>query len=174
MNTLTKDIIKGIAVGLLASFIKSIAEPPLQKLGESLFPPKPDELDLRGADVTYQPENMPPAVLAKEIYKNICHKELSYNDTLQSMKVIHYTLGTAIGITYVLLANNNKYIKAGEGSAAGIAIWAFTHGSAVPALGLQGKVSEMPTSWWVWEFGSHIIFGLAMEQSRKILNQLLN
>ncbi|SDH78416.1 Uncharacterized membrane protein YagU, involved in acid resistance, DUF1440 family [Chryseobacterium taeanense] len=172
MNTFTKDIIKGIAVGLFASFIKSLAEPPLQKLGERLFPPKPDELDLRGADVTYQPENMPPAVLAKEIYYHATHKELSYNDTLKSMKVIHYTLGAMIGIPYVVLANNNKYFKAGEGSVAGTAVWTFTHGSSVPALGLQGKVSEMPTSWWVWEFGSHIIFGLAMEQSRKVLNQL--
>jgi len=86
------------------------------------------------------------------------------------MKVIHYALGTVIGISYVLLANKNKYFKTGEGIAAGTVVWALTHGSTVPALNLQGKVSEMPTSWWVWEFGSHIIFGVAMEQMRKALN----
>lgn len=51
MNTITNHLIKGITVGLLASFVKSLVEPPLQKLGEKKFPPKEDELKLRGADV---------------------------------------------------------------------------------------------------------------------------
>jgi len=66
MNTITKNLIKGVAVGLIASFVKSLAEPPLQKIGEKQFPPKEDELKLRGADVTHQPENMPPAVWLKK------------------------------------------------------------------------------------------------------------
>lgn len=172
MNTITNTIIKGIAVGLLASLIKSLVEPPLQKLGEKQFPPEPDELELRGADVTRQPENMPPAVLAKEVYATIAGRELSYDDTLKSMKIIHYALGTMIGVSYVMLANKNKGFTVGEGTASGIVVWALTHGSVVPALKLQGKVSEMPTSWWVWEFGSHIIFGVSMEQTRKCMNML--
>ncbi|MDR6157795.1 putative membrane protein [Chryseobacterium sp. SLBN-27] len=170
MNTITNHLIKGITVGLLASFVKSLVEPPLQKLGEKKFPPKEDELKMRGADVNCQPENMPPAVLAKKVYTKITHKELSYNDTLQSMKIIHYALGTLVGVSYVLLANKNKHFGAGEGIVAGIAVWALTHGSTVPALKLQGKVSEMPKSWWVWEFGSHVIFGVSMEQTRKLMN----
>lgn len=172
MNTIINTIIKGIAVGLVASLIKSLVEPPLQKLGKKQFPPKPDELKLRGADVSRQPENMPPAVLAKEVYASISGKQLSYNDTLKSMKIIHYTLGTLIGVGYVMLANKNKHFTIGEGTAAGIAVWTLTHGSAVPALKLQGEVSEMPASWWVWEFGSHVIFGVTMEQTRKFLNIL--
>lgn len=172
MNTITKTFIKGIAVGLVASFIKTLAEPPLQKIGEKQFPPNDDDLKLRGADVTHQPENMPPAVLAKEVYAKITHKELSYAETLQSMKIIHYTLGTLIGVSYVTLVNKSNFFKAGEGIAAGAAVWALTHGSTVPSLKLQGKVSEMPKSWWVWEFGSHIIFGIAMEQTRKAVNKL--
>lgn len=170
MNTITKNLIKGVAIGLIASFIKSLAEPPLQKIGETLLPPKDDELKLRGADVNCQPENMPPAVLAKKVYPKIRHKELSYNDTLQSMKIIHYALGTLVGVSYVLLANKNKHFRTGEGIAAGAAVWALTHGSTVPALKLQGKVSDMPKSWWVWEFGSHVVFGVSMEQTRKVLH----
>lgn len=172
MNTLTQNILKGIAVGLIASFIKSIAEPPLQKLGEKLFPPEPYQLRLRGADVTGHPQNMPPAVLSKEVYYNTTYKVLSEDDTLLSMKIIHYALGTVIGISYVLLVSRNRRFKMGEGVAAGVAVWALTHGSTVPMLGLQAKVSEMPASWWVWEFGSHVVFGVGMEQSRKVLNAL--
>jgi putative membrane protein len=173
MNTLTNTIVKGIAVGLFASLIKSLVEPPLQKLGERQFPPDPDEIKLRGADSIRQPENMPPAVLAKEIYYNLTKKELSYPQTLKSMKIIHYTVGTVMGVTYVILTNNTKRLQIMGGIPAGIMVWALTHGSSVPALGLQGKVSEMPKSWWVWEFGSHLIFGVAMEQSRILLNKLV-
>ncbi len=172
MNTLTQNILKGIAVGLVASFIKSLAEPPLQKLGEKMFPPEPYELKLRGADVTGHPQNMPPAVLAKEVYHDTTHQVLSEDDTLMAMKIIHYALGAVIGVSYVLLVSRNRRFKMGEGVAAGVAVWALTHGSTVPMLGLQAKVPDMPASWWVWEFGSHVIFGVGMEQSRKVLNKV--
>ena len=172
MNTIAKNIIKGVAVGLFASWIKSIAEPPLQRWGEKEFPPSEDDLLLKGADVNGHPENMPPAVLAKEVYYETTGQELSYEDTLTSMKTIHYALGTLVGVTYVSLVNQNPKLKIEQGFTAGVVVWALTHGSTVPALGLQGKVSEMPKSWWVWEFGSHIVFGIAMEQSRKLLNKI--
>jgi putative membrane protein len=170
MNTLSRNILKGIAVGLVASFIKSLAEPPLQKLGEKVFPPEPYELKLRGADVTGHPQNMPPAILAKKVYADTTQKALSEDDTLMAMKVIHYALGAVIGVSYVLLVSRNRRFSMGEGVAAGVAVWAVTHGSTVPMLGLQAKVNDMPASWWVWEFGSHVIFGIGMEQGRKILN----
>lgn len=170
MNTLTKDLIKGLAVGLFASWIKSLAEPPLQKLGEKEFPPRPEELEIKGADVSHHPQNMPPAVLAKEIYFQTTGKELTNDLAIKSMKCIHYGLGSIIGVVYVTLVNQHKNLKIEEGATAGATVWALTHGSTVPALGLQGKVSEMPKSWWVWEFGSHIIFGITMEQSRRLLN----
>ncbi len=68
------------------------------------------------------------------------------------------------------MTEKNKNFTAGEGIAAGAAVWALTHGSTVPALKLQGKVSDMPKSWWIWEFGSHLVFGMVMEQTRKVLH----
>ncbi|PUZ30210.1 Uncharacterized membrane protein YagU, involved in acid resistance, DUF1440 family [Chitinophaga costaii] len=172
MNNLTKDIIKGVAAGLFASWIKSIAEPPLQRVGEKYFPPKAGQLSLKGADVLHQPENMPPSILAKKVYHATTGKELSKQQALTSMKVIHYALGTVIGLTYVRLVNRHEKLKIEAGLTAGAAVWAATHGSVVPALGLQGKVKEMPSAWWVWEFGSHLVFGVAMEQSRQLLNKI--
>ncbi len=171
MNTLTKNIIKGIAVGLFASWIKSLVEPPLQKIGEEYFPPSEDELKLMGADVIHQPENMPPAILVKKIYRCTTSEELSDDQSTFAMPYIHYGLGAVIGAVYVEFVNNHRFLALEQGLAAGAAVWALTHGSTVPALGLQGKVSEMPKSWWVWEFGSHLVFGFAMEQGRKVVNQ---
>ncbi|TWP24333.1 DUF1440 domain-containing protein [Apibacter muscae] len=172
MNCCTKNLIKGVAVGILASWVKSIVEPPLQDLGEKHFPPTPKELQLKGADVKHQPENMPPAILAKKIYSAVTNEELQNQEAVKSMKFIHYALGAVIGVAYVTLVNSNKRLKVEEGITAGAVVWAATHGSTVPALGLQGKVKDMPKSWWVWEFGSHLVFGVALEQSRKLLNKL--
>lgn len=172
MNQLSKNIIKGIAVGLFASWVKSLVEPPLQKIGEKVFPPSVDELELKGADVIHQPENMPPAVLVKKVYHNMTNREISMEGTKNAMTGIHYSLGILISVVYVELVNSNKILKIEEGITAGVMVWAMTHGSAVPALGLQGKVSEMPRSWWIWEFGSHLVFGVAMEQGRKLANRL--
>ena len=173
MENLTKNLWIGIAAGLFASWVKSVAEPPLQKIGERKFLPKPNQRLLKGADVNFHPENMPPAVLAQEIYHETTGSELSKQETLQAMTLIHYALGTVVGVVYVTLVNENKKLQIEQGITAGAVVWALTHGSTVPALGLQGKVSEMPKSWWVWEFGSHLVFGVALEQSRKILNKIL-
>lgn len=172
MNTLTKNIIKGVAVGLFASWIKSLVEPPLQKIGEEYFPPSEDELKLKGADAIHQPENMPPAILAKKVYQCSTGEELSDDQSKMAMPYIHYGLGAVIGAVYVEVVNNRESLALEQGLAAGAAVWALTHGSTVPALGLQGKVSEMPKSWWVWEFGSHLVFGWAMEQGRKVANRV--
>jgi len=172
INTTTKTIVIGVAAGLFASWIKSLAEPPLQKIGEKRFPPSPEALELKGADVTGRPEKMPPAILAKDFYHTVTDRELSYEETLQAMTFIHYALGAFVGITYSYAVSKNRIFSVAGGAAAGAAVWGLTHGSVVPALGLQGKVKDMPEAWWVWEFGSHVVFGIAMEQSRRILYRL--
>lgn len=172
--SISKTLITGVAVGLFASWIKSLAEPPLQKLGEEKFPPEPEELRENGADVTRRPKNMPPAILANRLSSQFCGEELSHDKTLQYMSIIHYSLGSCLGIAYVALANKHRKLRVGEGAVAGAVIWTLTHGSTVPALGLQGKVSHMPKAWWVWEFGSHILFGIALEQTRKLINKSIS
>mgnify|MGYP002474650971 CR=1 FL=1 len=171
MNKSTQNIMKGIAAGLFASWVKSLVEPPLQRWGEKKYPPTAEELQLKGADVSNHPENMPPAILAEQVYHECTGSELTDEQKITAMKGILYALGTVIGLTYVSLVNRNRNLKIEHGITAGVVTWALTHGSTVPALGLQGKVSEMPKSWWVWEFGSHIVFGVVLEQSRKLVNK---
>lgn len=168
-----KILLAGIAAGLVASLIKSIAEPPLQKLGLDYFPATEDELEIKGADIEGHPENMPPAVLSKKITAAINGEELSDERAEKTLPYIHYGLGTVIGITYAFARNENKNVGLWAGFPAGFAVFALTHGTAVPALNLQGKVKQMPKSWWLWELGSHLLFGFALEQSTKIFKKIL-
>lgn len=166
-----KEIAVGIASGLFASWIKSLVEPPLQEVGEKYFPPSNIETSLYGADVNNHPEKMPPAVLADDVYNFVTKKELTDKQKIRSLKVIHYVFGAIIGVGYAIAAKKTKKVTVAEGTVAGAAIWGLTHGSSLPGMGLQGPVKKMPNSWWVWEFGSHLIFGGALEASRSLLDK---
>ena len=168
-----KIILVGIAAGLFASWIKAIVEPPLQDIGLKYFPTSEDALEIKGADIQGHPENMPPSVLAKTVYQEITGHQLRNTEAVKTMPYIHYALGALIGISYVLARDKYKEVKVLQGIPAGAAAFALTHGSTVPALHLQGEVREMPKSWWVWEFGSHLVFGFCLEQSTKLFKRLI-
>lgn len=167
-----KEIAIGIASGLFASWIKSLVEPPLQELGEKIWTPTPEQKLLYGADVNGHPENMPPAVLIAETKALVSKKPMTKSQRIASLKIVHYLFGAAIGVGYAIAAKKSKAVSTGEGIPAGIAVWTLTHGTTLPAMGMQGKVRQMPKAWHIWEFGSHIIFGGALEACRKILDHL--
>lgn len=172
MNTFTKSILIGAAAGLAATWIKSKTEGPLQEMGEKAFPPKPHQLNLAGADIKRQPENMPCAIVAGKIYEEITGDPLSRSGRVKSLKVVRYSVGAGIGIVYVTLANPMRFFRMNQGATAGIMVWALSHGSLLPKMKLQKRPEEMPDSWWIWEVGSHVIFGVALEQSRKLLSKI--
>lgn len=172
-STIVKSIVVGLVGGAVASWIKAKVEPPLQDFGEEMFPPAYKQLELKGADVKHKPENMPPSVLANKVHKQFTGNELTDEEKVSYLPFIHYGMGMAIGVTYVMLLNKEKKLAFDGGVTAGAIIWSLTHGSMLPALGLQGKVKDMPVSWWFWEFGSHLVFGVALEQSRKVLNKVI-
>ncbi|MEH3076360.1 MAG: hypothetical protein PGN11_06710 [Quadrisphaera sp.] len=46
------------------------------------------------------------------------------------------------------------------------------HGSTLPALGVQASPSELPRAWWVWEGGSHVAYGVAVDFVVDVLRRL--
>lgn len=167
-----KIILTGLAAGLLASYLKGVAEPPLQKLGLKYFPSTDEELELKGADLEGHPEKMPPAILVKKTFTHFTGADMKDSEAIKYTPYIHYGLGAILGILYVAARKKDKKVSIFQGLPAGATMFAFTHGSTVPALGLQGNLKKMPKSWWVWEFGSHVLFGFFIEQSAKIFKKI--
>lgn len=172
-RSLWKGAVAGLVAGLVGSWVKSKIEPPLQKIGEKILPPNPAQKNLRGADVTGHPLNMPPAILYREVAEKLTGRMPDAQSTGEAMKDIHYLFGTTLGIGYGIVAEEILDVTVGAGVPIGAAMWAGTHGSTLPALGLQDAPEEMPASWYVWEFGSHLVFGLTVELVRRAVRSRL-
>src|SRR3954471_21706433 len=119
--------IQGVVIGLIASWIKAVSEPPLQAAAERLLPPSPTEKLAVGADPTGRPENMPPAVLANRAAVALGGPGLSRSERLRVQRAIHYGFGAALGVAYTAAARRWPLASRGRGAAAGLAIYASTH-----------------------------------------------
>src|SRR3954451_12753881 len=158
---------KQILVGVGASWIKAFTEPRLQAVAERILPPSTAQKDEVGADPAGRPENMPPAVLANRIAVALGRDGLSVAQRLRVQEAIHYGFGAGLGVGYSLAARRWRVVSRGRGALAGLAIYAGTHASALPALGIQRPPWRLAPAAVLWESTSHVVFGVALEALRR-------
>jgi putative membrane protein len=159
---------KGVIVGLVASWVKALTEPRLQALAEAILPPAPSQKQDVGADPSGHPENMPPAVLVDRAAVAFGRRP-TVPQRLRAQQVIHYGMGTGLGVAYSAAAGRWPAASRARGALAGVAIYAGTHGSLLPALGIQRPPWRLAPAAVAWESTSHIVFGVALEAARSAL-----
>jgi putative membrane protein len=159
---------KGAIAGLVASWVKALTEPRLQALAEAVLPPSTSQkLDV-GADPSGHPENMPPAVLVDRVTVWL-GRRATVPQRLRTQQVIHYGTGTIVGVAYSAAASRWPAASRARGALAGVAIYAGTHGSLLPALGIQRPPWRLSPAAVAWESTSHLVFGVALEAARSAL-----
>jgi len=156
----TATVLVGAASGAFASWVKVLAEAPMQRIAEQVWPPAPGQKELVGADPAGRPERMPPAVIATAVWKRMTGRDLAIPQALAAQTVVHYAL----------LARSVPAATLGLGAAAGVVLYGLTHGAAVPALGVQPSPAKLPRAAVAWEGGSHVVFGVALDVSRSLLS----
>jgi putative membrane protein len=161
---------QGVVAGLVASWVKALTEPPLQAAAEGILPPTPGQKQEVGADPTGRPDHMPPAVLAGRVAVALRHRGLSTPQRLQVQRVIHYGFGAGLGVAYTAAASRWDGASRGGGALAGLATYAGTHGSLLPALGIQRPPWRLSPAAVAWESTSHVVFGAALEAMRRALS----
>jgi len=159
----------GVLSGLTASWLKAFSEPRLQTIVESLLPPSAAQKREVGADPSGHPENMPPAVIIGRAASAFGYPGLTDEQRVRAQRVIHYTFGAGLGVAYSGLATRSRTANRGAGTVAGLAIYAGTHGSVLPALGIQRPPWRLAPAAVAWEAISHMIFGAALEIGRRRL-----
>lgn len=160
-------IAAGTAAGLVASWVKSQDEPLFQKLAERLVPPTPGRKGLPAAD-SQNPMVMPPALVVDEAHKAVTGTPASMQQKSAGMQVLHYGMGTAQAVAYFLAARRWPGATVGFGTTFGAVAFLGTHASTLPLMGVQTPPKELPTSWWLWEGGSHLAFGATIEALRRL------
>ena len=153
--------------GLLASWLKAFSEPRLQTLAESVWPPSDAQKLEVGADPSSHPENMPPAVIVGRAASALGGARLTDGQRLRAQRVVHYTFGAGLGVAYSGVARRWPAATRGAGAVAGLAIYAGTHGSILPALGIQRPPWRLAPAAVAWEATSHVLFGAALEGARR-------
>src|SRR3954451_23341441 len=162
---------KQILVGLGASWIKALTEPRLQSVAERILPPSPVQKQEVGADPGGRPENMPPAVIANRTAVALGHGGLSVAQRLRVQEAIHYGFGAGLGVGYSVAARRWRVVSRGRGALAGLAIYAGTHASVLPALGIQRPPWRLAPAAVLWESMSHAVFGAAMDALRRTIER---
>src|SRR3954462_14453476 len=157
-----------VVAGLMASWVKALTEPRLQAVAEQILPPSPIQKQDVGADPSGHPENMPPAVLVDRATVALGRRS-TVPQRLRAQQVIHYGMGTALGGAYSAAASRWPAASRARGALAGVAIYAGTHGSLLPALGIQRPPWRLAPAAVAWESTSHLVFGVALEAARSAL-----
>ena len=150
--------------------MKALSEPPPQTAAERFLPPSPAQKQEVGADPTGRPENMPPAVLVGRATGALGRRP-TVPQRLRAQQVIHYGMGTGLGVAYSAAASRWPAASRARGALAGVAIYAGTHGSLLPALGIQRPPWRLSPAAVAWESTSHLVFGVALEAARSALGR---
>src|SRR3954454_2222359 len=160
---------QAVIAGLVASWMKALSEPRLQMAAERILPPSVAQKQEVGADPSGRPENMPPAVLVGRVATALGHRSLTARQRVRAQHVIHYGFGAALGGAYLAAASRWPAVTRGRGALAGLAAYAGTHGTLLPALGVQRPPWRLAPAAVVWESTSHALFGLALDAMRRVL-----
>jgi hypothetical protein len=166
-KTVATAALVGAVASIPASAFKALTERPLQHAAETLWSPTAQDRELVGTDPTGHIENMPPAVLADRVARRLGRGPLTREAKLRIQNVVHYGTGAMAGVAYGILAEAFPSVTAGAGTAAGVAVYATGHGTALPLLRVQQPPWRLPRAAVLWEFTSHLLFGLALELARR-------
>ena len=162
----------GLVASAVATMVKTKAEQQLQPLGEKLFPPAPaDKLQL-GADPAGHPENMPPSELVDRAQHAVTGEPLSDDQRLQTSAPLHWVMGIGGGLAYAVAAAQFPAARRGHGALFGVTLFGATHGSLLPAAGLQAAPTSLPKAWWVWEGGSHLVYAVTVDSIIRVLDRI--
>jgi uncharacterized membrane protein YagU involved in acid resistance len=110
---------------------------------------------------------------AQRISSGLLGHDLSRIEKKKAGPLVHYAYGTGIGALYGGLAQKDKRVPSGFGTAYGAAAWALGDEVAVPALRLGAKPTETPVSQHVQALAAHIVYGVTLEGVRRLVLKAL-
>jgi hypothetical protein len=111
--------------------------------------------------------------LATAVSRRVFQHEISDTERAIAAQVIPLGFGTLVGGLYGLLAEHLGVVTLGHGAAYGAAVWLGAEEIALPALGLTKPPTHTKWSAHATGLAGHLVYGLALDASRRIIRTLL-
>ncbi len=160
-DDLLRGAVAGAAAGLIAAFVSSRFQAVWNAAQERLTGHKAE-----GDETQDDPPPLQAADAASELLVGTPvpepHRE-------PAGALVHYLTGAALGGIYGLIAEPAPAVTAGWGTAYGAATAAILDEALVPALGLAPPPTRTPAVKHAYGLATHLVFGLALESSRRVI-----
>ena len=149
MNHLIKGAVAGLIGGVIATAAKTAAE--------RVYPPRTHG----------EPE--PTDVAARKLGAG----DLPTAGEKAASESIHWGFGALTGAAYGVIAELYPAVTAKNGVTFGMALMAFTHEGALPALGLSADADHQQPREQRSEMMTHVVYGVVAETVRKVIRKAI-
>ncbi|GGE13480.1 hypothetical protein GCM10011529_19820 [Polymorphobacter glacialis] len=149
------DDLRGLAAGAIAGLFASAAMSVFQAMVSDLLPKSDD----------------PPAteIAADKTAEAVTGSPVPENSKAVAGEAVHYAFGMGLGALYGMVAERERVVTFGGGSAFGIVTALGMDDVVVPALDLAPSPAETPPALHVYAIVSHLVFGFTTEAVRRLL-----
>ena len=153
-------LIRGATAGLIAGMLASFAMDRFQAAVSTV----------QGSDSDGEPATAKAANRVKTV---IGGSPVSEPQQALAGQLVHYTLGSVLGVAYGIAAEFRPAITIGYGTAFGLGVAAVLDEATVPALGLGSPPTQTPLSEHLYSGVSHLVFGATAEFTRRTVRSTL-
>lgn len=109
--------------------------------------------------------------VARKLAETTGH-QLSEDARKTGGQAVHYTFGTLVGVVYACTAEFLPEATTGSGAAFGTALFLAADEVAVPAFRLAPPPTQTPASDQLEHWAAHVVYGMALELTRKLLRRV--
>ena len=88
-------------------------------------------------------------------------------------QLVHYGFGAGLGMAYGIVGEHWPGVTTGFGTLFGLGVALAANEMLVPATGLGPSPAETPLTTHAYALASHLVFGVALEGTRRVLDQAL-
>lgn len=157
-----RDLLRGAAAGLAAAFVMNCFQIAWGKASKALSSDESDE----------ESSGEPATVRAVDKFQGmVSGRPLPDDERRVAGNLLHYGFGAVVGAIYSVAGRHFPQVRAGYGTASGAAVWIVADETLVPAAGLSPPPTQAPASSHLYSFISHLVFGAALEGSRRLVER---
>lgn len=161
MNADLKHVLRGAAIGIMAGLAASLAMNGFQSLWSAAS----------GGSGSGDRDGSEPSTVkaAERVSETVLGQPLPDEAKPTAGEAVHYGFGALLGGLYGAIGEVVPAVRTGFGTGYGAAVALTADELLVPALGLSPGPRQVPWSSHLYGFVSHLVFGLSLEGSRRLI-----